>query len=39
MTYKSYISIVGGTSAQIKKAINDWIILYAESLPQDFKID
>lgn len=30
---------MGGTSAQIKKAINDWIILYAEFLPQDFKID
>jgi hypothetical protein len=39
MTYKSYISIDGGTSAQIKKAINEWINLYAKSLPPDFRLD
>lgn len=39
MTYKSYITIIGGTSTQIKKAVNEWINLYSESLPPDFKID
>ena len=39
MIFKSYITIEGGTSAQIKKAINEWMDLYFESLPSDFKMD
>ena len=38
MTDKSFITIEGATSTQIKKAINDWINLYTESLPLDFTI-
>jgi hypothetical protein len=33
----SFITIEGGTPAQIKKAANEWIILYAKSLPHEFK--
>jgi hypothetical protein len=38
MIDESFITVEGTTSTQIKKAIHQWINLYAESLPSNFSI-